>query len=267
MKFSLTPVIRAVAAQFGYSYERIPTDKRPAPDMTTFTKFVANTIRSQNDGVVSTGPFRGMKMSSSTPWSSHDQASRLLGCYEQELHPAIEQAISRNPDLVINIGSGDGYYATGLALRVPMANVIAFDTLVPAQIATKAIAKLNKVDGRVEARGHCDPEALAKLVSRSQRALIFSDCEGYEEKLFSADTINAYRDSSLIIECHDFQDSRVTKKLTDLFSATHHVLNIVEGARNPNEFSCLENQSSLFRWVAVCEFRPALMHWLSVTPK
>src|ERR671916_736294 len=38
-------------------------------------------------------------------------APKLLGCYELELHEALKDAIAAAPDLVVNIGAADGYYA------------------------------------------------------------------------------------------------------------------------------------------------------------
>jgi hypothetical protein len=43
------------------------------------------------------------------------------GCYEHELHGEIEQLVTRGFDAVLNIGCGEGYYAIGLARRMPTA--------------------------------------------------------------------------------------------------------------------------------------------------
>ncbi|MBX9711430.1 MAG: hypothetical protein K2X60_10395 [Xanthobacteraceae bacterium] len=180
----------------------------------------------------------------------------------------IEQALSREPDLVVNIGSGDGYYATGLALRAPKARGVAFDISHRAQRATTALAELNHVSDRLEVRGACEVQTLAQLAAGSQRPFIFCDCEGFEAELFTKDTVDAYRNTTLIIECHAPKGSdAMRRRLTSVFSDSHNVESIVEGGRNPNEFPDLRLESSLFRWIAVCEFRPCQMDWLYVFPK
>ena len=75
---------------------------------------------------VLSGPFKGMRY----PLRSSGQGGllpKLLGTYERELSPAIERLISDRPTLVVNVGAAEGYYAVGLALRAPQAQVIAFE--------------------------------------------------------------------------------------------------------------------------------------------
>src|SRR4051794_26731266 len=72
-----------------------------------------------------TGPFAGMQYIR-RHFADH-WAPRLIGCYEEELYPELERALSQRVRNVVNIGSGDGYYAVGIALRVPEARIIAYD--------------------------------------------------------------------------------------------------------------------------------------------
>jgi 2-polyprenyl-3-methyl-5-hydroxy-6-metoxy-1,4-benzoquinol methylase len=53
--------------------------------------------------------------------------AKLLGTYELEINPAVEWIISYEPDLVIDVGCAEGYYAVGLATRCRSARVIGFD--------------------------------------------------------------------------------------------------------------------------------------------
>jgi hypothetical protein len=52
---------------------------------------------------------------------------KLLGVYERELHDAVEAAVRAEPELIVNVGADDGYYAVGLARRCPSATVHAFE--------------------------------------------------------------------------------------------------------------------------------------------
>src|SRR5215813_4226420 len=68
---------------------------------------------------VLTGPFKGMIVTDQPNWDDGNSTLKLLGCYEHELWDAIELAITRKPSAVINIGCAEGYYAIGLARRLP----------------------------------------------------------------------------------------------------------------------------------------------------
>jgi hypothetical protein len=61
--------------------------------------------------------------------------TKLLGCYEQELHPVIEAAIGeaaigRVYDTIVNIRGAEGYYAIDLACAPPTVIVHAFGFLI-----------------------------------------------------------------------------------------------------------------------------------------
>lgn len=47
----------------------------------------------------------------------------LVGSYESELHLQIEQLILERPQVVIDVGCAEGYYAVGLAQRLPDATI------------------------------------------------------------------------------------------------------------------------------------------------
>ena len=80
--------------------------------------------------MVLAGPFAGMRYETEAVHSMH--VPRLLGTYERELHASLERAPGMPYLRVINIGCGEGYYAVGLAMRLPGAHVHAFDSEVRA---------------------------------------------------------------------------------------------------------------------------------------
>src|ERR1700751_5228426 len=63
------------------------------------------------------GPFEGMKYPYDVVLSSC--VPKLVGCYEEELHSVIEQIIRGRYSIVVNVGCAEGYYAVGLALKMP----------------------------------------------------------------------------------------------------------------------------------------------------
>src|SRR5262249_46123396 len=80
--------------------------------------------RSAARGGVVAGPFAGTKLLLS-PVSARLLPSYLLGTAELELHGAIEELVERSYRTVLNLGAADGYYAVGLARRLPSARVVA----------------------------------------------------------------------------------------------------------------------------------------------
>jgi methylase of polypeptide subunit release factors len=87
---------------------------------------------------VRSGPFQGMNYR--TKQAEGCLVARLLGCYESELHGELEKLISEAPDVIIDIGCAEGYYALGLARRLPRARVYARDTNPRAQILCRQLA-------------------------------------------------------------------------------------------------------------------------------
>lgn len=222
----------------------------------------------QQDGwVVQSGPFSGMKLSERTTWSDGDLLPKLIGCYEAELHPTLWEVAAAAPDLVVNVGAAEGYYAVGLAKLIPGAHVHAFDTAVASHEVCRLAAGLNEVGSRVFVAGPCMPDTLQGLLARGKAPFLFCDCEGFERELIHPQRVPALESTTMIVECHDFIDASITPMLLDRLAPTHVVTRINEGARDPNATPSLQKFGSLDRWLAICEYRPTMMHWLVAKPK
>jgi hypothetical protein len=211
------------------------------------------------------GPFAGMKYPSLESAGSA-LYPKILGSYERELSEVIVRAISRDYQTIVNIGSGEGYYAVGMALRT-RANIIAVDTDVLARNSCTAMATLNNVSNRVILMASLSPQELKYLV-RDGKTLIISDCEGYEELLFTEALIPYLEQCDLIVETHDFIRPGLTDLLAQRFLRTHYIEKIDslddDEKANRYQYSQTENmdQSSKRRFFA--EGRPQRMTWLSL---
>src|ERR1700722_2566319 len=86
--------------------------------------YLESLARQQTSCRVRTGPFAGMRYGSVSVGSAY--IPKLLGIYERELSSFIEAACLKRPDLIVDVGAAEGYYAVGLAVRNPTAKVIAF---------------------------------------------------------------------------------------------------------------------------------------------
>ena len=147
--------------------------------------FIAQAVREVfPDRRVRHGPFRGMVFPAERP-PGYTWFPKLLGSYEREVHHFVERMCRTDYDTVVDVGSGDGYYAVGLALRIPRATVHAFDTNPAARAALPLMARANGIEERLIVHGECNEEILAAL-PLGRRSLVFCDCEGYEKELFTA---------------------------------------------------------------------------------
>ncbi len=214
------------------------------------------------EGKVQNGPFTTMRLPEDSSWGIGDVAPKLLGCYELELHASIERAIARCPEVVINVGCAEGYYAVGLARRLPQAKVYAFDIDAKAQAVCRAAGELNGVGDRLEVRGACSADDLVKLTRGVRHALVIIDCEGAELQLLTAESVRLLAHCDIVVETHDFIDRSITLTLAKVLAAQHETVQLREGARDPAGYPVLRQLGSLDRSLVTCEFRPEMMSWL-----
>jgi precorrin-6B methylase 2 len=173
------------------------------------------------DLIVLNGPFKGLKYPQFRSRNS-SLYSKLIGSYERELHPTFEEIINTNYTQILDVGCAEGYYAVGLALRMPSIKVVAYDIEAEARDLTLQMAKLNNVADRVKVESTCNEETL-KQFPFEKKSLIISDCEGYESQLFTKNNILNLQHTDLLIETHDFIDINISTNLEKLFAATHHL--------------------------------------------
>ena len=213
--------------------------------------------------VVLDGPFVGMRYVPQAAGSS--LLPKLLGCYEAELHPTLASIFNFNYKRVVDVGCAEGYYAVGLATRIPEARVFAFDIDMRARELCKELAKANGVADRVVVAGECTVEELATLLD--DRTLMICDCEGCELQLLNPCSVPSLRVSDVLVELHDFIDASITETILSRFAQTHDISLINSEERDPSSCPVLENFSDWDRRVAVAEFREEQMQWAFMRSK
>jgi hypothetical protein len=196
----------AWAAERAVRYERTVRRSRGVPE-------VASQVSERLGSAVLGGPFEGMLLVPGFEERIASPVLKLLGSYEQQLHRPIEVAIETQPKRIANVGSADGYYATGLALRLPGAIVHAYDLASTAREMTRETARINGVAERVLVHGPCRqlPPGLELLVC---------DIEGAEGDLLHAEALSS---TIVIVETHDHAVPGITEVLVNRFAATHDV--------------------------------------------
>lgn len=213
---------------------------------------------------VRSGPFQGMRYPGPEAAGSA-LTPKLLGTYEQELHPVLERLITKNYTDFIDIGCAEGYYAIGMALRLPRLRVHAYDTLKAARQLCQSMAELNGVAERVSVQAVCTQETLIRFPI-SGPTLVVCDCETYEKQLFTPSVAEALRHCDILIETHDFMDLSISTRLEEVLGATHHLTSVasVDDIQKAKRYHCpeLEGLSVPVKFQILREARPMIMEWL-----
>jgi hypothetical protein len=218
---------------------------------------------SQGGLTVRAGPFAGMEYLAETSWVGF--FPRLLGVYEEELHGVVERAIEAGPELVIDIGSAEGYYAVGLARRLPGARVHAFDIDANARRLCAEMAQRNGVADRVVVEGRCLPDDLDARIA--PRTLVVSDCEGGEVELLDPERVPALRRCLVLVEIHEAADHGVAALMRRRFEPSHQITMITSTDRDPERYAQIDGLSAEEKEFAVEEFRGRTMEWAYMEPR
>jgi precorrin-6B methylase 2 len=209
------------------------------------------------------GPFAGMAYVEGATEGA--LAPRLLGTYEAELHPYLTALAAEGLDHVIDVGAAEGYYAVGMALLAPGAQVHAFDISPKARAACAEMAALNGVGDRVTIGETVKPEDFEVLAG--PRRLVLMDVEGAEEELLRPDLSPALAHTHIIVEAHEVYRPGVAARLTERFAPTHRVIQLAMGGRSLPLPDWLMASNHLDQLLAVWEWRLGPTPWLVMRPK
>lgn len=225
--------------------------------------YVRDAFIARYGAVVRRGPFTGMKYVTTSIGSS--LCPKLLGCYEQELHPWITELLNNHYDCIVNIGCGEGYYAVGFAIRLPKVKVFAFDTNVKARSLCREVAIMNNVSKRIVIDRDCSHETLNMLTQG--KTFVMIDCEGCELSLLDPILVPNLRQVDVLVETHDFINPEISKKICSHFVNTHVIKIMNSSERNPSDYPELQFLRDTHRRIALTEFRPEVMKWFLMQAK
>lgn len=227
------------------------------------TRRIEHALGVDRERVVRAGPFTGMRYIDDSIGSS--LIPKLLGSYELELHGAIEMLLDgAGVETILDVGSAEGYYAVGFALRCPWATVTAYDSSPRARELCRRMAALNGVADRVRVHGRIAPEQLRRALVPG--ALVFCDCEGYERTLIDIAKVPELAEANALVELHDFVDPTISTTLAARFAPSHRVELVDSRARDPRELAdLLAPVDPADRAHALDEGRPGPMQWAVLT--
>lgn len=227
-------------------------------------------FKANNNRIVLRGPFKGMKYASFDSYGS-ELAPKIIGSYEMELNQVIENAIKDSTITeIIDIGSAEGYYAIGFAIRKPASHIYAFDIKKEAMELCRQMAKENNVKN-ITYGNFCSNKTLLDF-NFTNRGFILSDCEGYESILFDERNLPHLVRCDVLIEMHDFINPEISSYLKKLFSKSHEVSIIKSEIRNPGNYPELFQFSLEEQKLILSECRQGIldekpMEWLFAKAK
>lgn len=219
--------------------------------------------------IVHNGPFKGMKYPYAKSTGS-ELYPKLLGSYEKELHPVIEEICQKNYSDIVDIGCAEGYYGVGLALRLKNAQLYLYDINDKALSLSQEMAKINQVDNRISFGNLCSKEILLSIPYK-KRALIISDCEGCEKYLFTDEVVSKMSEHDFLIETHDNIDIEISSYLERVFSKTHdiHIVLSIDDIQKAKYYNYteLEQYDLKTKYTLLSEKRSSIMEWFYCTSK
>ena len=118
--------------------------------------------------------------------------------------------------------------------------------------------------------GYDQFEDISKNLDSNQlkKSLFLVDIEGAEFNLFNEDNLDSFKNSTLLIENHDFYAKKLDVENFFVFMKKHFNLEVLmNGSRNPFEISQISNFDDDEKWLIVSEGRKQTMNWLVFTPK
>lgn len=214
--------------------------------------------------IVQSGTFAGMAFGEHV--GQGELLPKLLGTYEIELAPVWEKLRSTPPDLVVDIGAAEGYYAVGLA-RALCRDVVAFEIEPPYHAAIRALARANGLEQRVRVHGECTVASLQGALAGVACPFVLSDCEGAEAMLLDPDEVPALGRARILVELHERLVPGVTDLVLRRFESTHTAELIPTSTRSASQFpfaSVLGREAFEF---AVDEGRGGPMQWALLEPR
>ncbi len=195
---------------------------------------------------------------------------KWIGSYEAELHGIVEQIIAEQYRQIVNIGCAEGYYAVGLAWRMPNVEVIAFDVDPLARKQTVRLASLAGVADRIQIRANCTPPKLDQLIKDG--TLLIIDVDGFEIQLVNPQAVRNLARAALLVELHPSPPldlAAVAEAFGHRFETTHDLTWFNSESREPNQYKSLSNgKIGPERFAEYLEEgRPWPQQWLWAKPK
>jgi hypothetical protein len=218
------------------------------------------------------GPFAGMRYPLDFVPRQLFPGPYQAGSFECELDLIIGEIVASEPEVLVNVGSAQGYYAIGLGRAVWKMSVIAYEADPAMRAAARRIALLNEVEPRLDSRGLCTISELAGLGPRleDRSVCLLMDCEGGESVLVDPDQVEWLAAALILVELHPESHGELAADLAGRLAATHRTTLIRGEPRWASRFPELwwvRGLRDIDRELIVAEYRQGIQEWLWAVPK
>ena len=207
----------ALGDELFYLRERL----RHSKEFATFQKKFWLDHYAPGDPVVLSGPFSGMRYLKNNFLGP--ALPRWLGTYEAELHGVIcDRILQKKYDLILVVGSAEGFYACGFARHFPATPILSFETTLISRIQQKCLLKINNVRN-VQINGKLNIKEFLRLI-RNKKCLCLIDIEGAEIDFCSLTSIPFLGRADLLLEIHasgNRSPKQVLEKIKSELDRTH----------------------------------------------
>lgn len=186
--------------------------------------------------LVAGGPFKGMKYIPEAVGSGY--LVKLVGVYEEILHPTIASVVKRGYTTMIDIGCAEGYYLIGIGMKNSNTKLIGYDIDTNALELTRKLYSVNNLLNELQLIENCTPEDLNSRID--ENTFLICDAEGFENEALDPERTPALtRVQTFIVELHDFVVPNIKEILTKRFEKTHQIQTIVFKNGNPENYPFL----------------------------
>jgi hypothetical protein len=220
-------------------------------------------------GSVGGGLFKGMAYFD----ESHGSVflPKVLVTYELELAPLFARWDENAFERIVVAGAAEGYYAVGLALHFPRAQVTAFEPYPEARAALVRLADRNACRNRIEVAGICHCSALVDSLDEYAKSLVLVDIEGGEALLLDPRMVPALNRVTMLVEIHEFAFPGIESLLNERFSGTHTITRVNARERTIDDLPAelrkgLPSSLAGVAIQAMNEQRPPGMFWMLFEP-
>ena len=216
------------------------------------------------------GLFAGLKLPTDSWWGLSDRASMLLGLYEKEVLESLKD-IPTKYNTFIDLGAADGYYGIGVLINNLFQKSICYEISEKGRKIIRDNAILNNMLERVIIRGVATKDFYNDIPLKDlKNSVLFIDIEGAEFDLMNKASFDAFDQSIIFIEIHEWgltDGKQKLKKLLEDSLQTHQITELTMGSRDLSIFPELKTFDDTDRWLMCSEGRGQLMTWLRFDPK
>jgi hypothetical protein len=219
------------------------------------------------------GPFAGTKYFNEVVWGPIEP--KWIGYYEAELHSIFESMQPDAYDVIVDVGSAEGYYSVAMARKFKKAKVVSYDSDPWAREQQARLADINGCKN-ISIRRCCAPRDLEADIKHSKRTLLICDIEGFEYELLNPIKVPSLTHADILIEIHFSLDERklsVDDGCQEFIQRFHvsHTPQIISveprdldliNSKLPMSFSMKSDLAE-----AVDEHRPSFQKWLWLEAK